>query len=172
MKNWKLVTVAATLLSGLVFTAACTVEEGDPSGDAGAAGTGGSDAAGTGGTDAAGSAGAAGDAGAAGAAATPVSYAEFFTPADEADSACTTCLKTNCAAETTACGDVFGTGACAAAVACLADTIKPEDTSYDCAFVSCAAANPTEAVNDAWTCTADKCATECAVTQGFNSCVN
>jgi hypothetical protein len=167
MKNWKLVTVAATLLTGLVFTAACTVEEGDPDGGAGAAGTGGSDAAGTGGTDAA---GAAGEAGAAGAAATPVSYAEFWTPEGEAESACTKCIATNCAAENTACGDVFGAGACAPFAACLTEQLAPETgdpVSIDCAYSSCATANATDAVNSIATCVQDKCQTECGVTPGF-----
>lgn len=166
MKNWKLVTVTAAALSALVFAAACTVEEGDPEGTAGAAGTGGSAAAGTGGSTAA---GAGGEAGAAGAA-TSQTFADAFRDDTKADGGdCTKCLNTNCATEVAACGDVSstGTGACSTAVGCLASTYKETDPNYNCAFESCAAANPQPAVNDAFTCTGEKCATECFVTAGF-----
>lgn len=175
MKNWKLVTVTAAAFSALVFAAACTVEEGDGTGDAGAAGSAGSSAtAGAAGTAAAGAAGAAGAAaGAAGAAATST-FAEFWTPdAGGAKTACTTCLEAKCAAENTACGDVFGTGACAAGATCLTDQLAPatgEPASVDCAFVSCAGGNPTEAFNDVATCFASKCGTECGATDMFNGC--
>lgn len=169
MKTWKLVTVLAASLSAVAFSAACTVEEGTVEGSGGSAGTTTQPTAGTGGTPAVG--GAAGSGGAAVVA--TASYADIFGEDDKPDGGpCTVCIKTNCAAANTACGNVAGQattkGPCHAAAACVADgELAVPRPTRDCNFESCATAHLQDEVNVAFTCTAEKCGMQCGVTPGF-----
>ena len=136
----------------------------DPSsGSGGSGGTGGSSTpvGGSGGSGAgpAGSGGTGGDGGA-------YSFADAFA-LDTGESACSSCLKSKCKPENTACGDVAGSGACAEAVSCLANEFDGSDPNYNCAFETCGSADPSEAVNSMFICVGEQCASECYVTKGF-----
>lgn len=100
-------------------------------------------------------------------------FASGFDNESGPESACAACLRTKCAPQVSACGDVSvtGKGACAQALSCLADAYDPSAPNYDCAFVSCNAQSVgNQAVDQMFTCTSKTCAPSCFVTEDFASC--